>query len=130
MNKTLLALYGLKFNPFSPELPTAALHITPPVEQFCWRIEHSLIREGGFALIQGDPGTGKSAVLRLLDERLGKLPEVSVGAISHPSSNLADFYREMAICSPSSSSPITAGAASRPCASAGWPIWRQPCCAR
>jgi type II secretory pathway predicted ATPase ExeA len=34
-------------------------------------------------------------VLRLLDERLGKLPELSVGAISHPSSNLADFYREM-----------------------------------
>ena len=95
MNKTLLALYGLKFNPFSPELPTAALHITPPVEQFCWRIEHALVREGGFALIQGDPGTGKSAGLRLLDERLGKLPEVRVGAISHPSSNLADFYREM-----------------------------------
>ena len=95
MNKTLLALYGLKFNPFSPQLPTEALHITPPVEQFCWRIEHALVREGGFALIQGDPGTGKSAVLRLLDERLAKLPELSVGAISHPSSNLADFYREM-----------------------------------
>jgi type II secretory pathway predicted ATPase ExeA len=95
MNKTLLALYGLKFNPFSPDLPTAALHITAQVEQFCWRIEHALIREGGFALVQGDPGTGKSAVLRLLDERLGKLPEVHVGAISHPSSNLADFYREM-----------------------------------
>jgi type II secretory pathway predicted ATPase ExeA len=95
MNKTLLALYGLKFNPFSPELPTEALHITPQVEQFCWRVEHALIREGGFALIQGDPGTGKSAVLRLLDERLGRLPELSVAAISHPSSNLADFYREM-----------------------------------
>ena len=95
MNKTLLALYGLKFNPFSPQLPTAALHLTPAVEQFCWRIEHALVREGGFALVQGDPGTGKSAVLRLLDERLAKLPEVSVGAISHPSSNLADFYREM-----------------------------------
>ena len=95
MNKTLLALYGLKFNPFSPELPTEALHIPPQVEQFCWRVEHSLIREGGFALIQGDPGTGKSAVLRLLDERLGRLPELSVAPISHPSSNLADFYREM-----------------------------------
>ena len=45
MNKTLLALYGLKFNPFSPELPTEALHITPQVEQFCWRVEHALIRE-------------------------------------------------------------------------------------
>ena len=95
MNKTLLALYGLKFNPFSPELPTEALHITPPVEQFCWRIEQALIREGGFALVQGDPGTGKSVVLRLLAERLAQLPDISVGAIAHPSSNLADFYREM-----------------------------------
>ena len=43
MNKTLLALYGLKFNPFSPELPTEALHLTPPVEQFCWRIDSSTV---------------------------------------------------------------------------------------
>ncbi len=95
MNKKLLALYGLKWNPFSPELPTEALHITPKIENFCWRIEHSLVREGGFALITGDPGTGKSVVLRLLAARLARLPDLSVGALTHPSSNLADFYREM-----------------------------------
>ncbi len=95
MNPTLLALYGLKWNPFSPELPTEALYVTPRIENFCWRIEHSLIREGGFALITGDPGSGKSVVLRLLAARLGQLHEISVGAIAHPSSNLADFYREM-----------------------------------
>ena len=95
MNQTLLALYALKFNPFSPELPTAALFVPPRVEQFCWRIEHAQIREGGFALIHGDPGTGKSVVLRLLAERLARLPDISVGAIAHPQSNLADFYREL-----------------------------------
>ena len=95
MNKKLLALYGLKWNPFSPELPTEALHVTPKIENFCWRIEQGLIREGGFALITGDPGTGKSVVLRLLAERLGQLRDITVGAIAHPSSNLADFYREM-----------------------------------
>lgn len=95
MNQTLLALYGLKFNPFSPELPTAALFVPPRVEQFCWRIEHAQIREGGFALIHGDPGTGKSVVLRLLAERLARLPDIAVGAIAHPQSNLADFYREL-----------------------------------
>jgi general secretion pathway protein A len=84
-----------QIQPLLPELPTAALHITPAVEQFCGRIEHALIREGGFALIQSDPGTGKSAVLRLLDARLGRLPAVSVGALSHPSSNLADFSRAL-----------------------------------
>ena len=95
MNKTLLSLYGLKWNPFSPELPTEGVHITPKVEQFFWRIEQVLIREGGFAMITGDPGTGKSIVLRLLAERLSKLQDLSIGAIVHPSGNLADFYREM-----------------------------------
>jgi type II secretory pathway predicted ATPase ExeA len=81
MNKKLLALYGLKWNPFSPELPVEGLFITPAMEQFNWRIEHSLIREGGFALITGEPGTGKSVGLRLLADRLAKLVslrEVSV----------------------------------------------------
>ncbi len=95
MNHKLLSLYGLKWNPFSPELPTEAVHITPKVEQFYWRIEQALIREGGFALITGDPGTGKSVTLRLLAERLDTLRDISVGAIVHPSANLADFYREM-----------------------------------
>lgn len=95
MNQKLLALYGLKFNPFSPELPTAALYVPARIEQFCWRIEHAQIREGGFALIHGEPGTGKSVVLRLLAERLGRLADISVGAIAHPQSSLADFYREL-----------------------------------
>jgi len=95
MNKKLLALYGLKWNPFSPELPTEALYVTAKVENFCWRIEQGLIREGGFALISGDPGSGKSVVLRLLAERLQQLRDITLGAIAHPSSNLADFYREM-----------------------------------
>ena len=95
MNKTLLALYGLKWNPFSPELPTEALQTSARVDNFCWRVEHTLAREGGFALIAGDPGTGKSVALRLLAGRLGQMRDLTVGAITHPSSNLADFYREM-----------------------------------
>lgn len=95
MNKKLLTLYGLKWNPFSPELPVEALHLAPRVESFCWRVEQGLIREGGFAMITGDPGTGKSVVLRLLAERLAQLRDLTLGAIVHPSGNLADFYREM-----------------------------------
>jgi type II secretory pathway predicted ATPase ExeA len=95
MKKTLLALYGLKWNPFSPELPVEALHVRPQVESFLWRVEQHLVREGGFALVTGEPGTGKSVVLRLLADRLGKLREVTVGALAHPQSNLADFYREL-----------------------------------
>ena len=95
MNKKLLALYGLKWNPFSPQLPTEALYRTTKIDNFCWRIEQALVREGGFALISGDPGTGKSVVLRLLAKRLAQLRDIQVAAIAHPSANLADFYREM-----------------------------------
>jgi type II secretory pathway predicted ATPase ExeA len=95
MNHKLLALYGLKFNPFSPELPVDAIYVPAKIESFCWRIEHAQIREGGFALVHGDPGSGKSVALRLLAQRLRKLPDVTVGAINHPQSNLTDFYREL-----------------------------------
>ena len=95
MTKKLLALYGLKWNPFAAEVPLEALVTTPKVEAFCWRIEQSHVREGGFALITGDPGTGKSVVLRLLAERLGRLRDLTVGALTHPQSRVADFYREL-----------------------------------
>ena len=95
MNQNLLALYGLKWNPFTPELPTEGIYVSPRIENFCWRIEHVQIREGGFAMIHGDPGTGKSVALRLLADRLARLPEVTVGAINHPQSSLVDFYREL-----------------------------------
>ncbi|MDQ5914778.1 MAG: ral secretion pathway protein, partial [Pseudomonadota bacterium] len=95
MTQKLLALYGLKFNPFTPDLPTDAIYVPPRIEDFCWRIEQAQVREGGFAMIHGDPGSGKSIALRLLAERLARLPDVTVGAINHPQSNLADFYREL-----------------------------------
>jgi general secretion pathway protein A len=95
MNQKLLALYGLKWNPFSPELPNEALLVNAKVESFCWRVENALVREGGFALISGDPGSGKSVALRLVAERLARLHGLSVGVLSHPSSRLADFYREV-----------------------------------
>lgn len=95
MNKTLLQLYGLKYNPFSTEVPVEAIQVSDAVEDFCWRIENTLVREGGFALITGDPGTGKSMTLRLLDARLSKLPDLHVAPLTHPSATVVDFYREL-----------------------------------
>ena len=95
MSQKLLALYGLKFNPFTPDVPIEALYVYPRLEQFCWRMEHAFIRDGGFAMISGDPGTGKSGSLRLLEARLTHVRDTQVGVIAHTSAGLADFYREL-----------------------------------
>lgn len=95
MHKKHLSFYGLKWNPFSPNVPVEALHVSPRTDHFCRRVENTLIREGGFAMITGEPGTGKSVILRLMAERLGQLRDVTVGVIGLPSGRLQDFYRQM-----------------------------------
>jgi general secretion pathway protein A len=93
-SKKLLAMYGLKWNPFSPELPSEGLLWTARIDQFAWRVEQ-LVQEGGFALITGESGTGKSVALRMVAGRLQALREVMVGVIERPQSKTADFYREL-----------------------------------
>lgn len=94
MNKKLLALYGLKWNPFQPDVPIEALHVTRRIESFCWRAEQ-LVGEGGFALVTGAPGLGKSVTLRILAEKLEAKRDVKVGILTRPQAGLTDFYREM-----------------------------------
>ena len=94
MNKKMLALYGLKWNPFAPYVPVEALHVSRRIESFCWRAEQ-LVGEGGFALVTGAPGVGKSVALRILADRLEAKRDVKVGILSRPQSGLSDFYREM-----------------------------------
>lgn len=92
--KQIRSLYSLKWNPFTPDVPTEALHEIPKITSFCRRVEN-LVADGGFAVISGDAGNGKSAALRILEEHLGTLPEVTVGVLSRPQSGLSDFYREL-----------------------------------
>jgi type II secretory pathway predicted ATPase ExeA len=92
--RKLSALYGLKWNPFLEDIPVEALCETPRIKHFVWRVE-DLVMHGGFALVTGDVGAGKSAALRLLSAKLSPLREVIVGEVARPQSRVTDFYREI-----------------------------------
>jgi len=93
-NKQLLAYYGLKWNPFLPDIPVEALWHTPQMESFIYRLEN-IAMNGGFALISGEPGLGKSKILQVIAHQFNQLDEVIVGVMERPQSSVGDFYREM-----------------------------------
>jgi general secretion pathway protein A len=92
--KKLHSLYGLKWNPFLPDLPSEALVMNPKINNFAWKVEN-LILDGGFALITGDHGLGKSVALRLLSERFNQVGDLLGSEFTRPQSGLSDFYREL-----------------------------------
>jgi general secretion pathway protein A len=93
-NKKLLSLFGLKWNPFRPEVPTEALYRSAEIGNLIWKTEN-LVMDGGIACITGESGYGKSVALRLVNAQLNGLRDVTVARMDRPQSGLADFYREM-----------------------------------
>jgi len=93
-NSEIRSLYGLKYNPFLPDVPAEALFTIPGTESFAMRVQ-TMAAQGGFALIAGDPGVGKSKTLQQIAHRLEKTPDLTVGVMQRPQSALGDFYREL-----------------------------------
>jgi len=93
-DRKLLAFYGIKYNPFLPGIPVEDLWMPPGAESFFFRIEN-LVMDGGFGLLSGDSGLGKSKLLHALAARLARIDGVAVGVAERPTSSLGDFYREL-----------------------------------
>lgn len=93
-NKKLMSLFGLKWNPFQADVPTEALYRRAEIQSFIFRIEN-LVMDGGIACLTGESGYGKSVTLRLVDEQMKGLREVTVARLDRPQSGLPDFYREL-----------------------------------
>lgn len=94
MTDPLRSTFGLRFNPFRSDVPAEALYVSPQLDAFLFRVEQQ-VRDGGFVCITGEPGTGKSAALRALAERIDNIKDATVGVLTRPHSNNADFYREL-----------------------------------
>lgn len=93
-DRKLLAFYGLKYNPFLPNVPVDDLWRPPGLDNFLFRIEN-LVMDGGFGLVTGESGLGKSRMLALIAARLSQIDGVVVGIAERPTSALGDFYREL-----------------------------------
>jgi len=93
-NNDIRSLYGLKYNPFLPDLPPEALFTIPGTERFTQRVQ-TVAAQGGFALITGDPGLGKSKILQKIAHQIEQIPDLTVGVMQRPQSSLGDFYREL-----------------------------------
>ena len=94
MHEDLSSQYGLSFHPFSSGVPVEALTTNKQIDFFVFRVLQQL-RDGGFIAVTGEPGTGKSAALRIVTERLQSITDARVGILSRPQSSTADFYREL-----------------------------------
>lgn len=92
--RKLLALYGLKYNPFIPGVPAEDLWHSPEMDAFFFRVE-TLVLNGGFAALIGENGVGKSKTLQMLAGHLDNIGDVVVGVMERPQSKLGDWYREL-----------------------------------
>lgn len=93
-NTTLQSVYGLTFHPFQPDIPAHALWEPANVSLFVSRVE-KMVGRGGFALLSGETGLGKSKILQLIAERFRHRDGFTVGIMERPQSTITDFYREL-----------------------------------
>ena len=94
-DQKLRALFGLTHKPFSHHIPLEAIWRPPGTDAFFFRVEN-VVLDGGFVLVGGEPGLGKSKLLQLLEAHLLRIGgDVVVGVMEHPQSSVSDFYREL-----------------------------------
>src|SRR5260370_8959401 len=96
MTRPLLSVYGLKWNPFTPDLPGDALWRTPEIEHFCWRVEQQG-GDGAFPLPTVESVTAQSATLRLLTRHPPAMPHIVVAALLRPPSRTPDLNPAIAL---------------------------------
>jgi len=90
-----LQFYGLTFNPFDKSIPAEHVFESSDYQQFASRMEYfKSVR--GFALIYGEPGSGKTTSLRVFTARLN--PQLfRVIYLPLASVTVLDFYRHLAV---------------------------------
>jgi general secretion pathway protein A len=63
------SFYGFGHTPFSRDIPTGELYMTPTLEDELGRLKYAAERQW-FAVVTGDCGTGKTTTIRRFSEAL------------------------------------------------------------
>lgn len=94
MTRKLLARYGLTKDPFTKDVPVEELFEHAASESVLARVS-AAIEGRASAVLTGEPGTGKTFVVRALE---AKLPQgrYRVTYLYNATVNLRDFYRQLA----------------------------------
>lgn len=93
MKDTVAAYFGFSDPPFTKELPVAALQQLPSVEQALASL-NMLVSTKGIGVLTGKSGTGKTSLLRLLNDQLN--PGLYKGFyLCHTSVGVLEFYTHL-----------------------------------
>ncbi|MDK2894343.1 MAG: hypothetical protein PWQ98_469 [Moorella sp. (in: firmicutes)] len=92
---TYRAFYGLTLNPFNKDIQADHIYQSQDYKQFSSRMEYfKTVR--GFALVYGEPGSGKTTSLRAFTAKLN--PQLfRVVYLPLSSVTVMDFYRHLAV---------------------------------
>ncbi len=89
------AFYGMTFNPFDKDIPAEKVYESGDSRQFFSRMEY-FKGARGFALVYGEPGSGKTTSIRVFTTKLNpQLFRVVYLPLSSVSVN--EFYRHLAV---------------------------------
>lgn len=93
MDKEILSFYNLTQIPFQKEIKVEDMNMLPNIEEHMKSLE-VFTETRGIGMITGKSGTGKSCLLRLLENKLHKGLYKTV-YISHSTSGLIEFYIQL-----------------------------------
>ncbi|MCR4443169.1 MAG: ATP-binding protein [Peptococcaceae bacterium] len=87
--------YGLTMNPFAKDIQAEHVYVSRDYQQFSSRMEY-FKQVKGFALVYGEPGSGKTTSLRSFTAKLN--PQLfKVVYLPLSSVTVMDFYRHLAV---------------------------------
>lgn len=88
------AFYGLKEEPFNITPDPRFLYWSPKHQEAFRHLVHSVQSNKGLAVLTGDPGTGKTAILHAVTEHLNKLyPGVHIAFLINSKISVEDLFR-------------------------------------